>query len=211
MNRPLTREEVPGLCFIVAGPSGVGKASLLRRLLDETPGLALVHSLTTRPSRGDDAVLGKYQFVDLATFRRHIEDNDLLEWAQVHGHYYGTPLAQLRSAAQTGADLVLELDYQGAAQAKPLLPDVVTIFIEPPDLEALSERMHKRGTEGSEEEIQVRLRTAQEELRHRGEFDYVILNDDFEKALAALRDIVAAERARAHRVVRRAEAGRSAG
>ncbi len=205
MARRFTREEVPGLSFIVCGPAGVGKATLLRRLLDEVPGLALVHSYTTRGARKDDAALGKYHYVDEGTFQEQIARDSFLEWARVHGQYYGTPVAELLAAASTGKDVVLELDYQGAAQAAPLLPEVVSIFIRAPDQAALAERLRRRDPGAPEEDIELRLRTAEEEMRHVSEFDYVVVNDVVERAFEDLRAIVVMERARAGRVVRHAE------
>lgn len=203
MARRLTEEEVPGVCFIVCGPSGAGKATLLRRLLDEVPGLALVHSLTTRSPRPDDLLLGKYKYVDEAIFEAVVARDEFLEWAEVHGRYYGTPISEVLLAARGGKDIVLEVDYQGASQARPLLPDLVSIFIEAPDMTVLAERLHRRDAEAPPEEIEIRLRTAEEEIRHRSEFDYVIVNDVLEAAFEALRAIVVTERARPERVLRR--------
>jgi len=205
MARRFTPDEIPGICFIVAGPSGAGKATLLRRLLDEVEGLVLVHSHTTRPARRDDDLLRKYRHVSDAEFREEVANGGFLEWAQVHGYFYGTPVSELLAAGRGGKDVILELDVQGVRQAKPLLPDPVTIFIMAPNMEALRERMEKRDVDTPSEEIETRLKTAEEEMRHRSEFDYVILNDDVEVALKQLRAVIVTERARPARVLRRAE------
>ncbi len=210
MARRFTSEEVPGICFIVAGPSGAGKATLLRRLLDEVDGLVLVHSHTTRPARRDDGLLRKYQHLSEGAFREQVAKGEFLEWAQVHGYYYGSPVSELVAAAQGGKDLVLELDVQGAAQAKPLLPDAVSIFIMAPSIEALRQRMERRDVDAPPEEIRTRLKTAEEEMRHRSEFDYVIVNEEIEGAFRQLRAVIVTERARAERVLRRAGVSSSA-
>lgn len=188
-----------GIPFAVVGPSGVGKATVLKRVLEEVPGLALVKSLTSRAARRDDGTLNKYSHVTPAEFEVLIKEGAFLEWAEVHGHYYGTPKSGFEEAMTGGKDPILEIDVQGAKSLKALHPEAVLIFVAPPDFGTLRERLHSRSSE-AEEEIQVRLRDAEREMAQAKDFDYLVINDDLEGAVNLVRDIILAERERGESV-----------
>lgn len=191
-NTALARLPIP---FAVVGPSGVGKATILSRVLDQVPGLALVRSLTSRPPRPDDGTLGKYEYVTPTEFEALIEQDGFLEWAQVHGHYYGTPKSAFDEAANSGNDLLLEIDVQGAKNLKAIHPEVVLIFVAPPDYQALQKRLRSRSSENGPE-IEVRLKDAIEELAQAKHFDYLVINDRLDIAIEAVKSIITAERLR---------------
>ena len=181
-----------GLLFIVAAPSGAGKTTLVRRLLEEKTDIALSISCTTRPPRPNEVDGRDYHFLDESRFRAMIAAGDFLEWAEVHGNFYGTSRRFIEEARRK-SDVLLEIDWQGAAQVKKVFPDAVGVFILPPSLEALSERLHGRGTD-SAGVIARRLAAAREEMRHMADFGYVIINADLNTALAQFASIVEASR-----------------
>lgn len=179
--------------FVVAGPSGVGKGTIVAEVLHTVPGLRMVRSYTTRSARPDDERLHKYHFVDVPTFRSMVEKDQLLEHAEVHGQLYGTPKDAFD---QEGAeDFLMELDVQGALAVSRIRPDAVLIFVQPPSLEALRERLRGRHTD-QESSIEVRLAAARVEMDKASQFDYVVVNDQVGKAVAAVRAIIASERER---------------
>lgn len=187
-----------GVLYVVSSPSGGGKGTLIRRVLDVVPDLSYSVSYTTRGPRNGELNGREYFFVDRKRFEEMIAAGEFLEWANVHGNLYGTARRQVADEVVAGTDIVLEVDVQGAASVKRLGLDSVSIFILPPSLETLRERLTARGTD-TPEELSVRLRNAPEELNHYATFDYVIFNDDVERAVGQLAAIISAERARRSR------------
>jgi len=187
-----------GVLFVVAAPSGGGKSSMVKALLEREPGIRLSVSYTTRPPRPGEAEGNHYHFVDVPTFLALKERGEFLEHALVHGNWYATSATWLKAQVAAGQDVLLEIDWQGAAQVRRLIPDSVHIFILPPSLEALKERLEKRAQDPPEV-IAERLAAAREEMRHCGEFDYVIMNQDFARAVDDLSVIVRAARLTAAR------------
>ena len=186
-------EQKAGRLFLVTAPSGAGKSSLVSALLKADPTVHLSISHTTRSPRPGEVDGREYHFVTVETFEAMKENNAFLEWAYVHGNYYGTSKTWIESELAVGHDVLLEIDWQGALQVKRLFPDVVGIFILPPSVEALRERLNKRATDAPEV-IARRLAGAGAEMVHAGQFDYVIINDDFERAKDDLIAIVRASR-----------------
>lgn len=186
-------EQKAGRLFLVTAPSGAGKSSLVAALLKADPTVHLSISHTTRAPRPGEVDGREYHFVTVETFETMKEDNAFLEWAYVHGNYYGTSKKWIESELSVGHDVLLEIDWQGALQIKRLFPDVVGVFILPPSVEALRERLNKRATDAPEV-IARRLAGAGAEMVHAGQFDYVIINDDFERAKEDLIAIVRASR-----------------
>ncbi len=180
---------------VIAAPSGTGKTSLARALVERDPRVVFSISATTRPPRAHETDGVDYEFVDEAQFDRMQAAGDLVEWAEVHGHRYGTPARGIAAALHRGEVVVLDIDIQGARQIRRTFPDAVLIFILPPSADELVRRLRGRGSEGREE-LLLRLRNARAELHAAGEFDYVVVNDDFEGAVGALQAILAAERRR---------------
>jgi len=184
-----------GNLFIVTAASGTGKTSLLRALLAVDTQIIRSVSYTTRQPRPSEADGVDYHFVDEAQFMRMLRDGDFLESAEVYGARYGTSQTLVDTALQAGHDVVLEIDWQGAAQVRRRYPEAISIFILPPSLEALAVRLNSRGQD-SMEVIAQRLAAAREEMSHVSEFDYVTMNDDFQTALEDLRAIVRTQQLR---------------
>jgi guanylate kinase len=175
---------------VCAAPSGAGKTSLVRALMERDPSLKFSISCTTRAQRPNEIEGHDYFFIDRTEFERMVTAGEFLEFAQVFDNYYGTPRAQAEQALNRGEDLILEIDWQGAQQVRRALPECVSIFILPPSRTALEQRLRSRGTD-SDEIIARRLRDAVADMTHWPEFDYVIVNDDFDHALADLKAIIA--------------------
>lgn len=190
--------------FIISAPSGSGKSTLVSRLLKnmERENLTFSVSYTTRKPRGNEIDGEDYHFVDHAKFERLIESGEFLEHAQVFGNYYGTHIGELELAQDSGKDLVLDIDVQGAAQLKKRIPDAVTIFVLPPSREVLEQRLRAR-SQDSDEVIRRRLADAAEEIRNYFLYDYVLINEDLDLATKNLMSIVRAERVRRVRVEER--------
>ena len=184
-----------GTLFVVSSPSGGGKGTIIREVLDVVPNLSYSVSFTTRAPRPGEHNGREYFFISPEVFHEMVASGEFLEWACVHGNYYGTAKQQVVEETAAGVDIVLEVDVQGAASVRQLLLDSVSIFILPPSYEVLKERLIARGTD-SPEELEVRLRNAPEELRQYSAFDYVIINDEVDRAAAQLASIIYAERAR---------------
>lgn len=181
--------------IIISGPSGSGKSTLVQKLQD-LPGVMFSTSSTTRPARGTESPGKWYDFITEAEFKRRIASGEFLEYAQVFGkHWYGTPRRQLEEARRAGLDLVLEIDVQGARQVKQELPDAVAVFIVPPSRQDLERRLRARGQD-SEEAIALRLERARQELACSAEYDFVVVNDDLDRAGRELCAIVVASRCR---------------
>jgi len=187
-----------GCLFVLAAPSGGGKTSLVRALLEREPGIRLSVSYTTRAPRPGEQEGVHYHFVDEPAFMALKDKGEFLEHAHVHGYWYATSATWLRQEVQHGHDVLLEIDWQGAQQVRRLIPEAVHIFILPPSLGSLKERLEKRGQDAPDV-IARRLDAAREEMRHCGEFDYVIMNQDFARAVDDLSTIVRAARLTATR------------
>jgi guanylate kinase len=184
-----------GILYIVAAPSGAGKTSLVRRLIETTPGVAVSISHTTRLPRLSEQDGEHYYFMALDAFEAMIVEGAFLEHAQVFGNRYGTSRAVVQAQLAAGLDVILEIDWQGARQIRELMPDSLSIFILPPSRTALRQRLAGRGQD-SAEVIEQRLAAALDDLSHYTEFDYLVINDDFATALDALRAILIAQRQR---------------
>jgi guanylate kinase len=182
-----------GHLYIVAAPSGAGKTTLVRLLLENDPGIGLSISYTTRSPRPGEQNGCEYHFVEVPDFLGKIESGDFLEWAEVHGNYYGTSKSWIEAEMAAGRDVLLEIDWQGAQQVRKQFPAAIGVFILPPSREELARRLAGRDTD-SAEVISRRLAAARDEMRHVGEFDYVIINDDLQQALADLLSVVSASR-----------------
>jgi guanylate kinase len=182
-----------GRLFVITAPSGAGKTSLIEALMREDPSLRLSISYTTRPPRPGEKNGADYHFVDDAAFVAMRSRGEFLESAEVHGYRYGTSKKVITEALARGEDLILEIDWQGAQQVRRLYPECVGIFILPPSVEELERRMRSRGQD-AEGVIQRRLENARGEMEHAGEFDYAIINKDFQAALRKLADIIEKER-----------------
>jgi guanylate kinase len=191
LNRTAT-----GTLFVVAAPSGGGKTSLTRALLEKDPGIRLSVSYTTRPPRPGEQDGVDYHFVSAERFMALRDAREFLEHAHVHGNWYATSASWLNQQIEAGQDVLLEIDWQGAAQVRRLIPSSVHIFILPPSLALLEERLHRRGQD-DKATIARRLEAARDEMRHCTEFNYVIINQDFATAVDDLSAIVRASRLRA--------------
>ena len=187
-----------GFALVIAAPSGAGKTTLARALVDRHEDIEFSVSATTRNKRDYETGSRDYHFVSDEEFMRMQEAGELLEWATVHGKRYGTPRKEVESRLKAGRVVVLDIDVKGAGQVRQALPDAVMVFVLPPSADALRQRLASRATEPPEER-RVRLETARQELRAAGLFDYIIVNDDFETALGQLEAIVTAERAKVRR------------
>jgi guanylate kinase len=175
---------------VIAAPSGAGKTSLVRALMEREPGLRFSISYTTRPQRPTEQHGRDYFFVGHDEFERMVADGEFLEHARVFDHRYGTARGPVERALAAGQDLILEIDWQGAAEIRTALPESISIFILPPSRPELERRLRGRGTD-SEEVIERRLRDAASDMTHWREFDHVVVNDDFATALGQLQDVVA--------------------
>jgi guanylate kinase len=184
----------------VSGPSGAGKSTLLRRVLDSDPRLRFSVSHTTRAPRGAEVNGRDYHFVTRAEFQRAIDAGEFLEWAEYNDHLYGTSRAAVAGPTGAGLDLILEVEVQGARQLRDRLAGAVFVFILPPSLDVLEERLRARGSE-DEGIIRKRLERAREELRQVQMYDYVIVNDELERAVCALRHVIGARRLERDRVL----------
>jgi len=195
---PVNHATPRGTLFVVSSPSGGGKGTLIRHVLDVVENLSYSVSYTTRAPRLNEVDGREYFFVSRETFDEMAATGEFLEWACVHGNFYGTSKRQIIEETAAGADIILEVDVQGAASVRQLLMDSVSIFILPPSYEVLRQRLIARNTD-SQEELKVRLRNAPEELKQYSAFDYVIINDEIERAAGQLASIIYAERARCMR------------
>lgn len=191
-----------GNLFIVSAPSGAGKTSLVRKLLEADPQVKLSVSYTTRAPRPGEVDGKDYHFVDEAKFLEMLERGDFLESALVYGNRYGTSQPWIEGMMRTGVDILLEIDWQGAAQVRRIFPEAVSIFILPPSLEALVQRLNGRGQD-SPEVIARRVAAAREDISHVEEFDYAIINDDFQIALQDLLAVVRSQRLKIDRQLQR--------
>ncbi len=183
----------PGNLYVVSAPSGTGKTTLVEALVDSLPGITVSISHTTRPKRPSEQHGINYYFIDEAEFNRMINHKDFLEYATVFHYHYGTSHSWVEQTLAQGLDVILEIDWQGCQQIKHLFPDSISIFILPPSLADLSERLRKRNQD-KPQIIEERLADARETVSHVHEFDYVVVNDDFDLALNDLKVIIRAGR-----------------
>jgi len=188
-----------GLMLVLSSPSGAGKTTLSRKLLEVDPGVELSVSVTTRKQRPGEIDGRDYHFIDAARFDAMVKGGELLEWAQVFGHRYGTPRAPVEAALASGHDVLFDIDWQGTQQLRGAFgTDLVRIFVLPPSMQELERRLRSRGTD-SEEVIDSRMRRAASEIGHWGEYDYVLINEDMDECLQEVRTIIEAERLRRDR------------
>lgn len=190
-----------GLMLVLSSPSGAGKTTLARRLLEGEPGLEMSVSYTTRKKRKDEIEGRDYHFVDRETFASMRDHGEFLEWAVVFDNYYGTRRKPVEQALTNGRDVLFDVDWQGAEKLRAEAgADVVTVFILPPSGKALEQRLTERAQD-SAEVVYARMRGASNEIQHWGDYDYVVINHDVNQSLASLRAILAAERLRRSRLI----------
>jgi guanylate kinase len=183
-----------GVMLVIASPSGAGKSSISRSLFQQDPNIRLSVSVTTRAKRSDEVEGVHYYFIDVPTFNRMKEEGELLEWAQVHDNYYGTPRARVEEQLAVGNDILFDVDYQGTLQLyEKSRKDMVTVFILPPSIKELRARLERRAQD-SAGTIEKRLRNAKIEMQHYSEYDYIIINKDLEASSQKVRSILAAAR-----------------
>lgn len=182
-----------GNVYLIAAPSGAGKSSLVNALLEQEPDITLSISCTTRPIRPGEQNGKHYHFINLDEYTNLRDNNNLLEHAEVHSNFYGTPAQPVRQALASGRDVLLEIDWQGARQVREHYPNAIGIFILPPSIEELEKRLRKRGQD-ADAVITRRLLAAGGEMAHVGEFQYAIINDDFQVALTQLQSIIQSSR-----------------
>ncbi|CAN7313216.1 guanylate kinase [Agrobacterium genomosp. 3] len=188
-----------GLMLVISSPSGAGKSTIARNLLEKDKNISLSVSVTTRPRRQSEIEGIHYHFISKRDFERLRDNEELLEWAEVHGNFYGTPREPVEVAMAAGRDMLFDIDWQGAEQLQDKMKaDVVSIFILPPTMTELQSRLHRRA-EDTEEVIKTRLVNSRAEIEHWRDYDYVILNDDLQAAFEAVEAIVKAERVRRDR------------
>lgn len=188
-----------GLMLVISSPSGAGKSTIARNLLEKDKNISLSVSVTTRPRRQSEIEGIHYHFISKRDFERLRDNEELLEWAEVHGNFYGTPRDPVEVAMAAGRDMLFDIDWQGAEQLQDKMKaDVVSIFILPPTMTELQSRLHRRA-EDTEEVIKTRLVNSRAEIEHWRDYDYVILNDDLQAAFEAVEAIVKAERVRRDR------------
>jgi guanylate kinase len=196
---PSSRIKRRGLMLVLSSPSGAGKSTIARNLLENDPEFSLSVSVTTRTRRGSEIDGVHYHFLTDVEFRRLRDTDALLEWAEVHGNHYGTPREAVEISMAEGRDMLFDIDWQGALQLQEKMPaDVVSVFILPPSLSELKSRLHRRA-EDTEEVIDTRLANSREEMEHWRDYDYVVINDDLDRAYSAVKAIVQAERLRRDR------------
>ena len=178
-----------GNLFIITAASGAGKTSLVKALVSDNPDIKVSISFTTRQPRVGEKDGKDYFFLDEISFKKMMDNNEFLEMAKCHGSFYGTSKLAVKKAIEDGEDIILEIDYQGAFSVKKLFPESISIFIVPPSIKDLENRLHTRGQD-SKEDISLRVAAARNEMSHLEKFDYVIINKYFEKALFELKIII---------------------
>lgn len=189
-----------GLLIVISGPSGVGKGTVCTALRKKMPQLIYSVSVTTRAPRRGEKEGVNYFFKTVEEFKQMIRDNQLIEWAKYVGNYYGTPRRFVEETLADGKDVILEIDVQGALQVKKSFPDAIFVFLLPPTMEDLRQRIKHRGTE-SDGVLNRRLKAASQEVQFLDRYDYVVINDEVEKACHRIQSIIEAEHLRANRIV----------
>ncbi|WP_228243502.1 guanylate kinase [Porphyrobacter sp. GA68] len=185
-----------GLMFILSSPSGAGKTTIARRLLAQDTQIRLSVSVTTRPPRPGEVDARDYHFITEAEFRRMVDAGELLEWAEVFGHLYGTPKAHIKAGLKEGHDFLFDIDWQGTQQLYQRMEvDVVRVFLLPPSIAALEKRLRERGTDAAAV-IDARMARAKAEISHWDGYDYVVVNDDLDRCFEAVHGVLKAERLR---------------
>ena len=183
-----------GVMMVLASPSGAGKSSISRAIFEDDPNISLSVSVTTRGRRTDEIEGVHYHFIDVPTFERMRSEGELLESAEVHGNFYGTPRARVEEKLSAGRDILFDIDWQGTQQLlKRARADMITIFILPPSIRELRKRLERRAQD-SKETIETRLKNARVEMEHWSEYDYVLVNEDLDQSCARVRSILAAAR-----------------
>ncbi|MBM7623295.1 guanylate kinase [Sporohalobacter salinus] len=182
-----------GKLIILSGPSAVGKGTVLTSLMADYQNISYSVSATTRPPRVNEEDGTDYFFVSEEEFKEMIEDDEFIEWAKVHGNYYGTPKKYVEDTLEAGQDVILEIDIQGAAQVKEKYQQGVFIFLAPPSLEELEVRIQKRGVD-SKETMEIRMKNATEEMKRAKNYDYIVVNDEIDEAVEKVKSIIIAER-----------------
>lgn len=202
MNKTLATSkdiERRGLMMVLSSPSGAGKTSLAKKLLSDDDQIDMSVSMTTRPTRKGEVEAIDYYFVDKPQFTNAISDNELLEWAEVFGNFYGTPRKRVEAQLSLGRDVLFDIDWQGTQQLHEKVgQDLVRVFILPPSVAALEERLKRRGQD-NEEVVRARMKQAASQISHWAEYDYVIINENLEDSLIELKSILAAERLKRER------------
>ncbi len=200
-NEPPVQVKRRGLMLVLSSPSGAGKTTIARRLLNVEPELSLSVSVTTRPRRPSETDGVHYFFIDRAAYDDMVERGDLLEHAEVYGHGYGTPKAAVQHALESGQDVLFDIDWQGAQQLRQQVSqDIVSMFILPPSTAELARRLRKRA-EDSDEVVSKRLAQVSADVTHWAEYDYVMINYDLEQSVAAARSVLTAERLKRRRQI----------
>jgi guanylate kinase len=187
-----------GKLFIISGPSGSGKDTLLNCFLAEHTDIKLSRSTVTRPMRDGETQDSKYHHVDKAEFMRLLEEDEFLEYNEYCGNYYGTPKSPVLKCLNDGCDMIVEVDVNGAANIRKKMPDAISVFVIPPSFEALKKRLLRRGTE-SEDQIESRLKEALLEIKRSDEFDFIVCNDDLDTAVRDFESVILSERLKYNR------------
>ena len=187
------KKQMRGSLFVLSGPSGAGKGTLRKKMFQNVPGISFSISCTTREPRTGERDGIDYHFLTVDEFQRLLERGEFLEHAEVHGHFYGTLRDDAVRMLNSGSDILLEIDVQGALQVREKMPESILLFVAPPSFEELEQRLRERGTE-SEERLQIRLRNARWEMGKAALYDYVIINDDIERAAKELEGIILEQR-----------------
>jgi guanylate kinase len=190
-----------GLMFVLSSPSGAGKTTITRALLNNNPNLEISISATTRPRRPGEVDGQDYYFVDIPEFNAMTDNNEMLEHAKVFGNYYGTPKQPVEEALSRGNDIIFDIDWQGTQRIREIArEDLVTVFILPPNAKELERRLRSRAQD-SEEAIRLRMDKAADEMTHYSEYDYVLINNNVDIAIAQAQNILDSERLKRHRIV----------
>ena len=196
----MIKEKGKGLLIVVSGPSGTGKGTICKRIENDLDNIKISVSMTSREPRENEVNGKDYYFVTKEEFERSIKNNEFLEYAIVHsGQYYGTPKSKIEDYINNGINVILEIDIQGALKVKELIKDAIIIFIMPPSMEILKERLINRNTE-TKDKIMERFKTAYKELNEYKKYNYVVVNDDLEEAIDKVKSIIFAEKCRVDRI-----------